>query len=176
MDKLHREPARLHNVPCLTGDELGPVQQAVLLQLQLDKAGGHAGSVDGGVDRPQHVGQRPDVVLVSVGDKDAPNLILVLNQVAHVRNDHIDAVHVVVRKAHAHVHHDDVAAVLVDGEVLANLVQTAEGNNFQFFCHIYSFLLLLICIPTEKFHGTSTVPLARHPDEGPHPPRPCLAG
>ena len=80
-----------------------------------------------------------DVVLVAVGDEDAPDPVLVLDEVGEVGDDHVDAVHVVVGEAHAAVHHDDVAAVLVDGQVLADLVQTAQGNNFQFFCHKYSF-------------------------------------
>ena len=130
---------QLNRVPRLTGDELGPVQQAVLLQLQLDEPRRHAGGVDGGVQGPQHIGQGPDVVLVAVGDEDTPDLALVLNQVADVWDDHVDAVHVIVGETHAAVHHNDVAAVLVDGEVLADLVKTAKGNNFQFFCHDYSF-------------------------------------
>ena len=140
MDELHGKTPRLDHLARLAGDELGAVQQAVLLQLQLDEPRRHAGGIDGGVDGTQHIGQRPDVVLVAVGDEDAPDLVLVLDEVAHVGDDHVDAVHVVVGKAHAAVHHDDVAAVLVDGEVLADLVQAAKGNDFQFFCHDNSFL------------------------------------
>ena len=135
VDELHRELARLDHVPRLAGDQLGLVQQAVLLQLQLDQARAHAGGVDGGVDGPQHIGDGPDVVLVAVGDEDAPDLALVLDEVAHIGDDHVDAVHVVVREAHAAVHHDDVVAVLIDGHVLADLVQAAQRNDFQFFCH-----------------------------------------
>ena len=42
---------------------------------------------------------------------------------------------VIVREAHAAVHDYDVPAVLVRREVLADLVETAKGNDFQFFCH-----------------------------------------
>ena len=79
------------------------------------------------------------MVLVAVGDEDAPDLVLVLDEVAHVGDDHVDTVHVVVGKAHAAVHHNDVAAVLIDGEVLADLIQSAQCDNFQFFCHDNSF-------------------------------------
>ena len=140
VDKFYAEPARLNHVSRLAGDELGAVQQAVLLQLQLDEPGGHAGGVDGGIDRPQHIGQGADVVLVAVGNENAPDFVLVLDEVGDIGNDHIDAVHVVIGKAHAHVHHDDVAAVLIDGEVFSDLIETAKGNDFQFFCHDNSFL------------------------------------
>ena len=144
MDELHAELARLHHVPGLAGDELGLGQQAVLLQLQADQAHAHAGGIDGGVDGPQHIGQGPDVVLVSVGDEDAPDLALVLDEIAHVGDDHVDAVHIVIREAHAAVHHDDVAAVLIDRQVLPDLIQSAQGNNFQFFCHNSSFSIKII--------------------------------
>ena len=139
MDELHGELPRLHDVPRLAGDQLGHVQELVLLQLQPHQAQGHAGGVDGGVEGPQDIGQRPNVVLVTMGEEDAPDAVLILDEIAHVGDDHVDAVHVVVREPHAHVHHDDVVSVLVDREVLADLIQTAQGNDFQFFCHDNSF-------------------------------------
>ena len=98
MDEFHAEFARLDHVARLTGDELGLVQQAVLLQLQLDETGGHPGGVDRGVDGPEDVGQGADVVLMSVGDEDAPDLLLVLDEIADVGDDHIDAVDVYKRQ------------------------------------------------------------------------------
>ena len=70
------------------------------------------------------------MILVTVGQEDAPDLLLVLDQIGEVRDDHVDAVHVVVGEAHAHVHHDHVAAILIDGHVLADLVESAQGYDF----------------------------------------------
>ena len=144
MDKLHTELSSLYHLTGLTGDELGLVQQAVLLQLQLHQPRRHAGGVDGGVDAPQEIGDGADVVLVAVGEEDAPNLVLVFDEIGKVGDNHVDAVHVVVREAHAHVHHDDVPAVLVYGEVLADLVETAKRNDLQFFCHKSNLTLLIL--------------------------------
>ena len=72
---------------------------------------------------------------MAVGEEDAPDLIPVLDEIAHVGDDHVDAVHIVIGESHAHVHHDDVVAVLVDGEILPDLVESAQRNDFQFFCH-----------------------------------------
>ena len=46
MDELHGEPARPDGLPRLAGDEPHLVAQPVLVQLQLDEAGGHPGGVD----------------------------------------------------------------------------------------------------------------------------------
>ena len=139
MDELHGEPARFYGLPRLAGDELHLVGKAVLIQLELDEAGGHPCGIDGGVDIPHEVGDGTDVVLVAMGDKNGPDAVPVLDEVGEVGDDHVYAVHVVVREAHAHVHHNDVVSVLVDGEVLADLVEAAKRDNFQFFCHNNSF-------------------------------------
>ena len=75
------------------------------------------------------------MVLVTVGDKEAPKAVVVLHQVADVGDDAVDAVHIVAGEGHAAVHHDDLAAILIHGHILADLVETAKGDDFQFFCH-----------------------------------------
>ena len=136
VDKLHREAARPDHVPRLAGVNVRGGPQSVLLQLQLHQPGGHAGAVNGCGDIPQHVGQGTDVVLMAMGQENRPDLCLVANQIADIRNDHVNSVHIIVRESHSHIHNDDVIAVLVDRQVLADLVQSAQRNNFQFFCHI----------------------------------------
>ena len=169
VDELHREPPRLHHLARLAGDQLGPVQQAVLLQLQLDKAGGHAGGIDRGVDGPQDIGQGPDVVLVTVGDEDAPDLVLVLDEVAHVGDDHVDPIHVVVGEAHTAVHDHDIPPVFIDGDVLADLIEAAKRDDLQFFCHDDSFLFHISMYPDRNGRRKTAVPMAQRPDEGPLP-------
>ena len=130
MDELDGELARLDHVPRLAGDHLGLGHQVVLLQLQLDQPRAHAGGVNRGVDGPQYIGDGSDVVLVAVGDEDAPDLALVLDEVAHIRDDHVDAVHIVIREPHSAVHDHDVVPVLVDGQVFPDLIQTAQRYDF----------------------------------------------
>ena len=132
------------NATASAGDQRHLVGEAVLVQLQLDEARRHPGGIDGGVHIPHEVGDGPDVVLMAVGDEDGPDAVPVLDQVGEVGNDHVNAIHVVIREAHAHVHQDNVVAVLIDGEVLADLVETAERNDFQFFCHKCSFFVMLM--------------------------------
>ena len=113
----------------------------MLLQFEPDETGGKAGAVDGHVDLLEHVRDGAHMVLVAVGDEQAPDPGPVLDEVADVGNDEVDAVHVVPGEGHAAVHHDDLAAVLIGGHVLADLIETAQGDDFQFFCHRSMILL-----------------------------------
>ena len=123
------------------GNELYGVFQAVLLQLQFNEAVGHSRAVDGAVYLLHAVGDGPNVVLVSVGDEHAPQLLLVGHQVGKVGDHQIHAVHILLGKAHAAVYDDHILAVLQDGDVLTDLIQSAQGNNFQFFCQFADLLL-----------------------------------
>ena len=134
VDELHLELARLHGLAGLDGHKLRRVEQVVLLQLEPDEPRREAGAVDGHVHLLEDVGDGPDVVLVAVGDEQTADAVLVLGEVAHVGNDKVDAVHIVAGKGHAAVHDDDLAAVLIHGHVLADLVQPAERDDLQIFC------------------------------------------
>ena len=133
MDKFHLKASCFHHITGLVGDEFDLVRQLMLLQLQLNEAVGHGGAVDGAVYLPHGVGDGADVVFVSVGDKEAPQLILVGNQIGEIGNYQIHAVHILLGEAHAAVHHNHVLAVFQHRNILADLVQTAKRDNFQFF-------------------------------------------
>ena len=145
VDELHVELAHLDHFAGLHGDQFGLLEEAVLLQLQLDEPRRQPGAVYRHVYLPEDIGDGPDMVLVAVGDEKAADAVPVFYQIRHIGNHQVDAVHVPVGEAHAAVHHDDLAAVLIDGHVLADLVQTAKGNDFHFFCQ--NFLLLFVQLP-----------------------------
>ena len=134
MDELHGEAARLHDVAGVMGHELRLAHKVVLLELELDEAQRQRRGVHGGIDGLQHIRQRADVVLVAVGDEEAAELLLVFRKIGDVRNDKVHAVHVVLGEAEAAVDDDHVLAVFQHGHVLADLIQTAERNDLQFFC------------------------------------------
>ena len=128
-DKLRRELAELHGVAGLHGVQMRRMRQRMLGQLLLHDAERERRAVNIRVDRAQDVGQRADVILVSVRQKDAADLLLVLFEVGDVRDDQVNAQHIFVRECDAAVHDDDVVAVLDHGHVLADLVQTAERGD-----------------------------------------------
>ena len=135
MDELHSELSRPDGLAGLHSDELGALGQAVLLQLQLDEPGGKTGAVDGQVYLLEDIGNGSHVVLVAVGDEEAPDAGTVFDQVGHVGDDAVNAIHVVPGEGHAAVHHDEFPAVLVSGHVFSDLIEAAQRDDFQFFCH-----------------------------------------
>ena len=110
--------------------------EVVLLELDADEAAGQRRAVDRRVDAAQDVGQAADVVLVAVGDEDGPQLVAVLLDVGDVRDDEVDAEHLLFGEHEAGVDDDHVVAVLEQHHVLADLAETAEGDDAE---------LLIVC-------------------------------
>ena len=130
MDELDREAARLDHVAGVVRDHFCFFEQAVLLKLELDETERQRRGVHGRVDGLQNVGQRADVILVAVRDKKAAQLVLIFCKIGNVGDDQIHAVHIVLREAEAAVDDDHVLAVFQHGHVLADLVQTAQRDDF----------------------------------------------
>ena len=101
----------------------------MFLQLALDQTQGHACAVDRHVDLFQKVCQTADVVLVSVGDNDATNLILVALHIGEVRDDNVYTRHIHIRECQTAVQDKHIVAALEYGHILTDLVETAQGND-----------------------------------------------
>ena len=69
------------------------------------------------------------MVLVPVGEHDRVDALPL--EVGDVGQDEVDAQMLVAREGETRVHDDDVAAVLVDGHVLADFAETAERDDAQ---------------------------------------------
>lgn len=93
VDKLHLEAAGFYYLARLVGEELDLALQMMLLKLELDKPGSEPRAVDGAVELLHGIGNAADVVLVAVCQKHAADLFLILDQIRHVRDDKVDAVH-----------------------------------------------------------------------------------
>ena len=100
------------------------------MKLQLDEPGGKAGAVDGHIHLLENIGNGPDMVLMAMGDEQAPQPGSVLDEIGDVGDDAVDAVHIIAGEGHSAVHHDDLAAVFVNGHILADLIETAERDDF----------------------------------------------
>ena len=121
-DKLDRHAAGLDDVSRLYLHHPHLVDQAMLLEFILDKPHRQLGGVDGGVDLLHQVRDAADVVLVSVGDKDAADAVAVLHHIGEVRDDDVDAQHGLIREGQAAVDDEHIVAALVDGHVFSDLV------------------------------------------------------
>ena len=111
------------------------VSQVVLVEL----GAGHGdrqraaedGDVAAGVELAQHPRQRPEVILVAVGDDDGLDVVGALAQVGEVRQHEVDAEHVGRREPQPGVDDDDAVLVLDDRHVLADLAQAAEREDAE---------------------------------------------
>ena len=129
--ELHLERACGHHVARLHLVELRDAGEPVLLQLVFAQRQRQPRSVHGRGNLTQDVGHRADVILVAVGEEVAANLLLVLLQIADVRDHQIHAWHVLAREDGAQIHHNDVVLILQYRQVFTNLAQAAQRYDLQ---------------------------------------------
>jgi len=121
--------AQFNPLPWQDGMKVGMAQQAVALQFDFNEAARQRRGVHGhAVQLAQQEGQAPDVVLMAMGDDDAAHLGAVVDQVAKVGDDQIDAEEVLLREHEPGIDDEDVVVVLDDGTVAADLSQAAQGK------------------------------------------------
>ena len=72
------------------------------------------------------------MVLVAVGDEDAADAVPVALQIRHVRDDQVNAQHVLLGEDGAAVHDENIVRIFDDVDVLADLLHAAQGNDLQF--------------------------------------------
>ena len=144
MDELDGKTAKPDDVSGLDRVHAHLLGHLVLGKLGVDDAAGQAGRIDGRVDLAQDIGNGADVILMAMGDEIAAQLFLVALEVGRIRDNQVHAQHVVVREGHAAVDDHDIAAVLDDRHVLADLIETAQGDNLQFFFHKFDITFLCV--------------------------------
>ena len=125
VDELHVHAAQL-DMAARRGDMEVRRAQVVLLQLALDKADGQGGAVHRHVELFHQIGHGADVVLVAVGNHHAPDALPVLLHKGEIGDDAVHAGHVLIGEGQAAVHNDHVPLALVQGKVLANLVEAPQ--------------------------------------------------
>ena len=107
------------------------VAELVLLELRAHEADRQRPAVDHRrhPDLAQHVRQRPDVVLVPVGEHDRLDVVGALAQVGEVGQHEVDPEHLGGREHQPGVDEHDPAVVLDHGHVLADLAQAARAGG-----------------------------------------------
>ncbi len=111
--------------------QLGRFDEAVLAQLVAQKPEGQRGSIDGHREAGQHVRQRADVILMPVGQDDAPDAADAVLQPADVRDHEVDAEHLLLRKHQPGVDDHDVVAVRDRHHVSPDLAKPSQGDDGQ---------------------------------------------
>ena len=137
MDKFAGKGAGAHNAARLYRNKLCGFQKLMLRQLVFKYSQSKACTVYGGIYASEHIGQRSDVVLVTVGEKNASDLIGIFLQICYIRYYQIDTKHILVGESKTAVNYDYVVAVFEYRQVFADLAKTAQHHYFQFLlCHI----------------------------------------
>ena len=107
------------------------------------------------------------MILVPVGEHDAPDAALVFFEIGDVGNDEVDARHIVGGEGKPRVHHDDVLAVFESGHVLADLSHAAEETDLQAFRIALRLCLLFLAAFDPRRRGgflrAAALPLPRAP-------------
>src|SRR2546423_10331921 len=101
----------------------------MLLELPLEQSEGQLGPEDGRIDVLEQVGDPTDVVLVGVGEHEAHHLLGALAHVREVREDQVDPEHLLRGEHEARVDDEDLAVVLEEGHVPADLAHAAQPDD-----------------------------------------------
>ena len=110
-------------------DEVGVVEEAMLFELAFDVGEGELRAVDGNFKGGEDPWQAADVILVAVREQDGSDLGAVLNEVADVGDDDIDAEQLFFREHEAGVDDEDVVSPFDRHAVHAELAETAQRDN-----------------------------------------------
>ena len=78
LNKLDSKCSQIDRLPMLNHLPLGLIEQIVLAKLVLNKTDGQLGCIDGNIDFLQNIGKSTDVILMSVGDHKALDLLNVV--------------------------------------------------------------------------------------------------
>ena len=86
--------------------------------------------IDRGVEPLQHVGDRPGMIFVTVGDHDrhGPRSCLIL-QILEIGDDVIDPQHVIFGEHQPGVYDQDILTVFVDHHVLADFPESPQWDD-----------------------------------------------
>ncbi len=129
-DRLDAERSSLDPVAGPHRAQLGSLQEVVLAQTLGHQPERHRCPVHGHPRLPQEVRQRPDVILVAVGEEDGAEVLALGQRVGEVRDHVVDAGQLVgVGEHEATVDGDEIVAELDEHHVEADLAEATEGDQ-----------------------------------------------
>ena len=131
LDKLDAETSKVHGRAEAHDLSLGRLQHSPLSELVLNDAHSQPGGKNGHIDLLQHIGQRADMVLVTVRDHKSLDLIDIFFEIGRIRDHKVDSEHIVFRKRQTTVHYDNTVLTLESSYIHADLLKTAQGDDLQ---------------------------------------------
>ena len=104
---------------------------AVFLQLQVHQRQRQLRAVKRRGNLLQNVRRCANVILMAVRQQISPHILFLSDQIGYVRDDQVDAQHILLGENGPAVHHHNIVLVFKDGHVLANLVHAAQRDDTQ---------------------------------------------
>src|SRR5947209_13125576 len=74
------------------------------------------------------------MVFMSMRDEDTTYTLLLICQIARIRDHQIDTKHFIIGEHHSDINHNQIVAVLDDHHILSDLSQSSERDESNFFC------------------------------------------
>ncbi len=101
-------------------------------QFDFDQAAGQGRGVNWHWKIIQHMGDRADMIFMSMRYDNTENLIRLVAQIVVIGNNVIDPEHVVFGKHNSRIDDQDLMVEFVGSHVLADFPKSTQGNDFQF--------------------------------------------
>ena len=127
-DETDREAADVDDVALHDRMQVARVD-AVLLETALEDAERQARAVDRHMDLLEDVWQGADMILMAVRQHNGLDLVTVLDEIADIRDDEIDAEHVFIREHQSRIDDENLIIHADDGHILADLPQASKGDD-----------------------------------------------
>src|SRR5437764_15114643 len=74
------------------------------------------------------------MVFMSMRDEDTTYTLLLIREIARIRDNQIDSKHFIIGEHHSDINHDQIVAVLDDHHIFSDLTQSSERDESNFFC------------------------------------------
>ena len=71
------------------------------------------------------------MILMSVGDHKASDLVNIFLEICDIRNDKIDSQHIIPREGKTTVYYHDIVLVLKCGNIHTDLLQTTQRDDLK---------------------------------------------
>ena len=71
------------------------------------------------------------MILMAVSDDHTFDLFSVGDKIAEIRNNYVNAKHLIVGEAHSAVYDHDLIIIFQEGHVLSDLIESSYGDYFE---------------------------------------------
>ncbi len=131
-DELHSQLSEVDRLAGMYDLSSCCLQKLMLRKLQFDQTHGQLRRVDRNIQLLENIGERPDMILMSMCKYESFDLVFIFQKIGHIRNHQINSVHIVLRKCKAAVNHYDRILIFERSNIHTDGFQSAKRYDLQF--------------------------------------------